>query len=608
MSKLSTDLQQQFDFSETYTGFSEVADQPFIIKIVPQRDALLSEAGKITMKGGQYMLPHEESPQEAFARGACAYASNAAHAQRLYDYVSQCWFMFATPVLSSAANPRGCPISCFLNYVGDSRESIGNHWNEVLWLSTEGGGVGTDWSSIRSVGTKTSRGTHTPGLIPFLKATDSITMASVQGGVRRGATAVYLDVSHPEIEEFLECRRPTGGDMNRKMMNLHNAVNIPDAFMEAVIEGKAWDLIDPNSKQVVKSVDARGLWKRILEVRLETGEPYLHFIDTSNKALPPQLKEKGLRINNSNLCNEIYLPTNDERTAVCCLSSVNLEFFDDWADNHYFIGDLIEMLDNVLTVFISKAPPELAKAVYSATQERSLGLGAMGFHLYLQKKGIVFDTPMASGQNRKIFSQIKLHALTATKRLAMKLGEAPDMAGSGLRNAHLLAIAPNASSAIICNSSPSIEPFNANIFVQKTKNGAFVIKNKELDRVLKEEYTDLDTEAVWMEILKAEGSVQELDFLSEHHKALFRTAFEIDQRWIVDHASSRQPFLCQGQSVNLFIPPGSSFNFVHALHKQAWEGGLKGLYYVRSKNLGKVTQTSNKIVDTKSSTCLSCEG
>lgn len=514
--------------------------------------------------------------------------------------------------------------NCFLTMVPDSREGIGESWKEMLWLSTEGGGIGSDWSSIRSVGTATSRGTYTPGLIPFLKAVDAITLASIQGGVRRGATAVYLDVSHPEIEEFIESRRATGRDESRTLVNLHNAVNIPDAFMEAVKSNKSWDLVDPSSKEVRKTVNARKLWERILEIRSETGEPYIHFIDTSNKALPQPLKDLGLRINNTNLCSEIFLPTAPDRTAVCCLSSVNIEFFDEWSVSPRFIPDMIEMLDNILEVFIHKAPPELSKAVYSAKQERSLGLGAMGFHLYLQKRGIAFESPMASGQNRRVFNFIHTNAVAHSKELAKQRGEAPEMVGTGMRNAHLIAIAPNATSGILCNTSPSIEPINANIFVQKTRSGAFIMKNKELDRVLIEDYGIKGSayDRVWNNILASNGSVQGIDFISDHHKAVFKTAMELDQQWVVDHASTRQPFVCQGQSVNLFFKDGTSKSLVHKVHMQAWEKGLKSLYYLRFENPGKFVNTSTPttspqqpnysasipLAENATTGCLSCEG
>lgn len=415
------------DIKQNYTGVSEYLNDVISINIDFDRDSNLSTAGKVTLKEGGYMTANETSPQQAFARASIAYASNKEHAQRLYDYASKCWFMFATPVLSSAANPRGLPISCFLADVDDSREGIGEHWKDILWLSTEGGGVGANWSKVRSIGTSTSRGVRTPGVMPFLHAVDAITLASIQGGVRRGATAVYLDVSHPEIMEFIEGKRVTGGDSNRKITNIHPAVNVTDNFMEAVVKGDMWKLIDPHSKEVKEVLPARQVWEKILAMRVETGHPYLHFIDTANRALPQALKDKGLKINSSNLCCEIELPTAPDRTAVCCLSSVNLEFFDDWKDDPLFVQDIVEMLDNVLTVFINKAPPELSKAVLSAKSERSIGLGAMGFHLYLQLKGVPFESVMASSINRVIFTKLKTLSDEASIKLGSERGEAPDL-------------------------------------------------------------------------------------------------------------------------------------------------------------------------------------
>lgn len=606
-------VHEDVSLQKTLLGLNEYLNEPMSITIDLSRDELLSESSFIQFKEGQYMLPSEVSPQEALGRAAIAYASSKEHAQRLYDYASQLWFMFASPVLSSAGNNRGNPISCFLTSVDDDREDIANAFQETLWLSTEGGGVGADWSSIRSVGERTSRGTYTPGLIPFLKAIDSITLASIQGGVRRGASAVYLDISHPEVIEFIESRRATGGDSNRKLTNIHNAINIPDKFMEAVRQGIHWDLIDPHSKQVKKTVLARDLWKKILEVRLETGEPYLHFIDTTNKHLPEFMKKLGLSVKNSNLCSEITLPTSRERTAVCCLSSVNLEFFDEFSQVDDFVPDLIEMLDNVLTVFINKAPSFLQKAVYSATRERSIGLGTMGFHLYLQKKGIPFEGVMAKSYNVRIFKHISEKAKDKTRLLATEKGEAPDAEGYGVRNSHLLAIAPNASSGILCNnSSPSIEPYNANVYLQKTGNGSFVIKNRALDLLLKVKYNlyGKELESVWDTILRDNGSVQNLNFMDALDKDVFKTAFELDQRWVIEHAADRQPFICQAQSVNLFFRPGVSATDVHRIHFSAWEKGLKTLYYCRSKNVGKAADTSAKLDITTApvSECLSCEG
>lgn len=596
------------DIGQSYSGISEFTNDVFNIEIDYSRDSNLSPAGKITLKEGKYMTFRETSPQQAFGRAAIAYASNKEHAQRLYDYASKCWFMFATPVLSSAANPRGLPISCFLTDVDDSREGIGEHWKDILWLSTEGGGVGANWSKVRSIGTSTSRGTYTPGVMPFLHAVDAITLASIQGGVRRGATAVYMNINHPEIIEFLEARKITGGDSNRKISNIHHAVNLSDDFMEKVLKGQLIDLVDPHSGNVTNTVPARMLWEKILSLRLETGEPYIHFIDTANKALPKPLKDKGLYINSSNLCCEISLPTSPERTAVCCLSSVNLEFYDEWRNDPLFIPDILEMLDNVLTVFINKAPKELAKAVLSAKSERSVGLGAMGFHLYLQKKGIPFESAMASSINRSIFSFLKTKTDETSLKLGAERGEAPDMVGTRERFSHKVAVAPNASSSILCNTSPSVEPFNANAFVQKTNNGAFLMKNKALDNLFINKYglTGDILEQAWNSVIGNNGSVQHLNFLTQDEKDVFKTAFEIDQQWVVDHAGSRAPLIDQGQSINLFVHPNAPADYIHALHKQAWEKGLKSLYYLRSKNLGSMVKSSDYSFEIKE--CLSCEG
>lgn len=594
------------DHKSVYRGVSEYMHDVYDIEIDFSRDSKLSSAGKITLKEGGYMTPKETSPQQALARAACAYASSKDHAQRLYDYASNCWFMFATPVLSSAGNPRGLPISCFVTDVEDSRAGIADQWADILWLSTEGGGVGSNWSKIRSVGTQTSRGVKTPGVMPFLHAVDAITLASIQGGVRRGATAVYLDISHPEIVEFIEGKKATGGDSNRKITNIHPAINVSSAFMEEVIKGGMWRLIDPHTKEVKELIPARQLWERILAARVETGHPFLHFIDTANEVLPEPLKAKGLRINSSNLCIEIELPTSPERTAVCCLSSVNLEFYDDWKSDPLFIRDIVEMLDNVLTVFINKAPKELSKAVLSAKNERSIGVGAMGFHLYLQQREVPFESVMASAMNRNIFTKLKVATEEASLVLGEIRGEAPDMKGTGRRNSLLRAIAPNASSGILCNTSPSIEPFNANAFVQKTNNGAFLMKNKALDKLFKQKYelVGRELEEAWDNIIANDGSVQHLPFLTETEKEVFKTAYELDQQWVVEHAAGRAPLIDQGQSVNLFFHPNAPANYIHAVHKQAWEKGLKGLYYLRSKNLGGMVKTSEYVVKE----CMSCQG
>lgn len=584
-----------------YTGVSEYTNEQYSIEIDVINDKQMSEHAIVTLKDNSYMLPHEQSPQESFARAAIAYATNQAHAQRIYDYVAKQWFMFASPVIASAGNPRGLPISCFLMDVDDSREGLADAWKEMLFLATAGGGIGQSMSRVRSVGTKTSRGTSTPGLIPFLKVADSLTAASKQGEVRRGATAVYLDMSHPEIREFIECRKPTGGDSNRKCPHIHHGVNISDAFMEAVIAGESWNLIDPHTKLVCDTVDARSLWMTILKTRVEQGEPYLHFIDTTNRALPKALKDKGLYVHTSNLCSEITLPTSPDRTAVCCLSSVNAEYFSEWMEDDHFIADLVEMLDNVLEVFINKAPPELHKAIYSATQERSIGLGVMGFHSYLQRRRVPFEGPLAASINRAIFSRVWSKAVEASELLAVQRGEAPDMFGTGRRNAHLIAIAPNATSSSMCNTSPSIEPINANIYVQATSRGKFPVKNKYLDKILKEEYGLIDSDLIWNSIIANHGSVQHLDVLSDRDKEVFKTAREIDQAWCIEHAANRQEFIDQAQSVNLFGSFDISAQELHHLHKSAWEKGLKTLYYFRGQNMAKAVNTSK-------STCLSCEG
>lgn len=979
---------------------SEFTNETYAIKVDYSRDKALPDSTKTSFKEDRYMLAHENSPQEALARASAAYASNAEHAQRLYDYSSKMWFMFASPVLASAGNPRGQPVSCFLTKVGDSREDLADAWREMLWLATEGGGVGSDYSDIRSVGQKTSRGTSTPGLISFLGVPDAITKTSIQGEVRRGASAIFIDISHPEIVEFIECRK-VGGDANRKLFNIHNAVNIPDAFMTAVEQGTPWELKDPHSGKTIKTVDARELWDRLITTRVETGEPYIHFQDTSNRFLPEALKAKGLFVHGSNLCvapetllfteyghqpicelqdqhvtvwnginwssgtvrktgenkelirvtfsdgstidctpehkfyvqktyqgspvetpanalctgdkmekfdlpttgfqhrlvellyaydfgfycgdgntdyefswiykpkesviphltkgavavdfdingrarwahgkwlhpkftvpfeyslkskldflagyfdadgcviqsdncqnlqvtgvnykflheiklmlqtmgvpaslslrrkegnyplpshqedvsreyycqeiwllgingkgikrllelgivfhrlafneqqlpnrdaskfitvlsvehtgrisdtfclteperhkvvfngiltgqcSEILLPTARDRTAVCVLSSVNLEYFDAWSQEDLFISDLIEMLDNVLSVFINKAPDDLAKAVFSASRERSIGLGAMGFHLYLQKRGVPFESAMASSINRRIFKYIYDNALTANYRLGRERGEAPDLTSNltftldngevleipsssfvyssrgsvrafelgvgevlekpsrgswevspsgviveksgghshtGRRLSHMIALAPNASSAILCgNTSPSIEPFDSNIFVQKKGRFAFVITNKELDRVLKEKYnlSGKQLDAAWEAILHDEGSVQNLPFMEDSDKAVFKTARELDQAWLIDHAAQRQEFICQGQSLNLFVDGTAKMSYLRALHKAAWKKGLKTLYYLRAKNVGSHSGTTGKGLIDPLTTCVSCEG
>ena len=586
------------------------------INIDLSRDSKLTAFGIATLKD-RYLTDDETSPQHAFARAASAFADDAAHAQRLYDYASNLWFMFSTPILSNGGTQRGMPISCFLNYVPDSRAGLTDHYTENAWLSSLGGGIGGYWGAIRSNGINTSGGSRSSGAIPFLKVVDSEVLAFAQGVTRRASYAAYMDISHPEVEEFLEMRKPSGGDANRRCLNLHHGVNVTDKFMQLIMDvasGKVekddWQLIDPHSQKVVKVVSARELWQKLLELRVQTGEPYIHFIDTTNKALPESQKALGLKVHQSNLCSEITLPTNDERTAVCCLSSVNLATYDEWKDDPLFIEDLVRFLDNVLDHFIRNAPKDIAKAVFSASQERSIGLGAMGFHAYLQKHGIPFDGVMGQVANKQIFKHIKESAVAASKQLAEERGECPDGKGTGMRNMHLLAIAPNASSSIICgDTSPSIEPYRANAYTQKTKTGSFLVKNPYLKRLL--ETKGQDTDAVWSSIITNSGSVAHLECLDEYEKEVFKTALEIDQRWIVDLAGERQPYICQSQSVNLFFPATVDIPTLHHIHMRAWVKGLKSLYYLRSEAVKRADVVSHKVAREALNdydTCLACEG
>lgn len=558
-----------------------------------------------------YMLPGETSPQEAFARAARAYSyGDYELAQRITEYAAKGWFMYSSPILSNAPapnlKPKALPISCFLAYVPDTREGLVDHQSELAWLAMLGGGVGGHWSDVRAVTNKS------PGTIPFLKVSDVSMSAYKQGTTRKGSYAAYLDVSHPDIIEFLNMRVPTGGDPNRKAFNLHNAVNITDEFMEAVLAEAEWPLRSPHDKAEVDSINARELWERILETRFRTGEPYLNFIDTANAALPATQKAKGLRINGSNLCNEIHLATDAFRTAVCCLSSVNLEFYDDWKDTT-MVADLIRFLDNVLSYFIehSEGNPALAKARYSAIMERSLGLGAMGFHSYLQRRGIPWESAMAVGRNIGMFKTIKAQAVAESRRLAAERGEPDDMKGTGLRNAHLLAIAPNANSSIILGCSPSIEPWKSNAFTARTRIGTHLVKNRYLEAVL--EAHGQSTQEVWTSIVLNEGSVAHLGFLTDWERDTFKTANELDQHWLIEHAGKRQPFICQGQSVNVFFPQGAERSYVNSVHLKAWKEKLKGLYYLRTDG-AKAEKVSNKITRVALSAsvnqdeCVACQG
>jgi ribonucleoside-diphosphate reductase alpha chain len=514
--------------------------------------------------------------------------------------------MFASPVLSNAPRDgepvRGLPISCFLTYIGDNLESLISHNAEVAWLSVKGGGVGGHWSDVRGISDKA------PGPIPFMKVIDSGMQAWKQGKTRKGSYAAYLDISHPDIVEFMNFKVPTGGDINRKCFNLFNAVNVTDAFMEAVENGADWQLIDPNDGTVRDTLDARKLWQRILEARFRTGSPYLHFIDESNRQLPEAQKALGLRVMGSNLCSEITLPTNEERTAVCCLSSVNLELFDDWS-NTPMVRDLVRFLDNVLSHFIKHAPDEISKARYSAERERSIGLGAMGFHGYLQRNGIAWEGLSARFANEKLFSHIHSEASQATLELGKELGEAPDMVGTGRRNAHLIAIAPNANSSIICGCSPSIEPNKSNAYTHRTRAGAHLVTNPYLEALLKAK--GKNNKSVWKSIVAEQGSVQHLDFLDEEEKYVFKTAYEIDQGWVVEHAGNRQKYVCQAQSVNLFFPAGSPRSYVNSVHLRAWKSKLKSLYYLRTDagfQADKVGLSVERVALKDAEECVSCHG
>jgi len=579
------------------------------------RDELLTSFGKTTLHD-RYLLPTESSPQDAFMRAAKAFSDNDEMAERIYNYSSKLWFMYATPILTNGGTERGLPISCFLNYVPDSREGLTGHYTENAWLASVGGGVGGYWGHVRSDGTGTSNGSQSSGSIPFLHVVDSEMLAFSQGKTRRGSYAAYMDVSHPEIIEFLDMRKPSGGDVHRKCLNLHHGINISNDFMELIDNcikestyDDSWNLIDPHTNKVVKTVSARELWQRILENRVATGEPYIMFSDTVNDGLPQAQKELGLKVHHSNLCTEITLPTDDDRTAVCCLSSVNLEKYDEWKTCKMFIPDLIHFLDNVLQHFIDNAPDTLYKAKFSAVNERSLGLGAMGFHSYLQSKGIPFESALAKSKNLQMFKHIKDQAVQESKRLAIKKGEAPDMAGTGMRNAHLLAIAPNASSSIICGTtSPSIEPYRANAYVQKTMSGSFLVKNKHLEKLL--ESKGMNDEKTWKKILANRGSVLELKGLSDYEKDTFKTAIEINQQWVIEHAADRQEFICQGQSVNVFVPADVHIRELHDIHMLAWKRKLKTLYYCRSEAIKRAELVSQKIERTiiPDGECLACEG
>ena len=559
------------------------------IKIEKSRDKELSEQAYKLLKD-YYCNDNEDSPQQAFARASVAYCDGDLElAQRIYDAVSKGWFMFASPVLSNAPAPgkkaKALPISCFLTYVPDSLEGLIDHTAELRWLSVKGGGVGGHWNDVRAISDKA------PGPMPFLHTVDADMTAYRQGKTRKGSYAAYMDVSHPDLIEFLNMRVPTG-DVNRKNLNLHHAINITDDFMRAVERNEMWDLKDPHDATVRETMPARTLWQQILETRYRTGEPYLNFIDTANRALPHTMKAKGLKIHGSNLCNEIHLPTSEDRTAVCCLSSLNLEKYDEWKSTN-LVGDLIRFLDNVLQFFIDNAGDEIQRARYSATQERSLGLGAMGWHSLLHQKRIAFDSPEARELNREVFKFIKDVSVKETLIMGSERGEAPDMRGTGRRNAHLLAIAPNANSSIIVSTSPSIEPAKANAYTHRTRAGSHLVYNKYLEEELSK--VGKNNPDVWSDIITNGGSVQHLDFLSQKVKDVFKTAIELDQLVLVEQAADRQEYLCQGQSLNLFFPAGADKKELHRSHFAAWKLGTKGLYYLRTETSQRAENVSLKV-------------
>jgi len=589
------------------------------INIDLSRDELFDDHGMKRMKES-YMKDSEQSPQHRFAFVSSQFASDSKHAQRLYDYASKHWLSYSTPILSYGRTSKGLPISCFLNYMDDSSQGLVDTLSETNWLSMLGGGVGIGLG-IRAADEKST------GIMPHLKIYDASCLAYRQGRTRRGSYAAYLDISHPDVISFLEMRKPTG-DQNIRCLNLHHGINISDKFMNLVeksmtdpLADDTWELIDPFSNEVREKVSAREFWQKILELRMMTGEPYLHFIDTSNRYLPQWLKDKGLTVKQSNLCSEIILPTDKKRTAVCCLSSVNLEYYDEWKNEKRFLEDIAEMLDNVLQHFIDNAPKPVARAIHSATRERSIGVGALGFHAYLQKNMLPFEGAMAKSANLRMFKHIREKLNEANKKLGAERGEAPDAVGTGFRFSHLMAVAPNASSSIIMgNTSPSIEPYRANGFRQDTLSGAHFYRNKYLNALLRSRELSEDKLAeIWSSIIANDGSVQHLDIFGEYEKDVFKTAMEIDQRWIIEHAADRQQFIDQGQSVNLFFRPNANIKYIHAVHFMAWKHELKTLYYCRSEKIGKADKVAKKIereiiqeIDIKALTegteCLACEG
>ena len=589
------------------------------IRIDLEKDKLFDELGIKRLKES-YMKEDEISPQHRFAFVAKQFGTDPEHSQRLYDYASNHWLSFSTPILSFGRSKRGLPISCFLNFIEDTAEGLVDNLSETNWLSMLGGGVGIGFG-IRSTDDKST------GVMPHLKIYDASSLAYRQGRTRRGSYAAYLDISHPDIIGFLEMRKPTG-DPNVRCLNLHHGINITDDFMNIIekcmLDPEAnddWQLTDPHSGIVRETVSAKNLWQQILELRMHTGEPYIHYIDTSNRMMPQFLKDLGLKIHQSNLCSEIILPTNEERTAVCCLSSLNLEYYDEWKDHPHFLSDTAEMLDNVLQYFIDNAPSTIERARYSASRERSIGVGALGFHAYLQRKGVAFEGVMGKVLNNQIFKHIRKGLDDANQILGQIRGPAPDAISTGQRFSHLMAIAPNASSSIIMgNTSPSVEPYRANAYRQDTLSGSFLNKNRHLDKVIKElTKTDEEYNDVWSSIIANDGSVQHLDILDENQKAVFKTSMEIDQRWVIELAADRQQYIDQAQSLNLFFRPDAHIKYIHAIHFMAWKKGLKTLYYCRSEKIGKADKVSKRIerqvikeLDmvqvAQGNDCIACEG
>src|ERR1700712_3959868 len=591
------------DTQITYSRTSDMLDAVQMegkhqVHIDRSRDSVLTDCGRATLTD-RYLMP-AGAFQDLFARVASYYGDDAGHAQRIYDYISRMWFMPATPVLSNGGTKRGLPISCFLNEASDSLDGIVGLWNENVWLASKGGGIGSYWGNLRSIGEKVGLNGKTSGVIPFIRVMDSLTLAISQGSLRRGSAAVYLPISHPEIEEFIELRRPTGGDPNRKALNLHHGIQIPDAFMRAVEADEPWPLLSPKDKSAVRSISARALWVRILTARIGTGDPYLVFSDHVNNARPEHHKLAGLEVRTSNLCSEITLPTGEDhhgkqRTAVCCLSSLNLENWSEWENHPTFIEDIMRFLDNVLQDFIDRAPPGMEKAQYAAMRERSVGLGVMGFHSFLQALNVPWESVVAKVWNKKIFRHMRAQANAASVKLANERGACPDGSEYGVneRFSHKLSVAPTASISIIAgNSSPGIEPIAANVFLQKTLSGSFSVRNRHLQKLLAAK--GFDNDEVWSSITTTKGSVQHLDFLNEQEKAVYKTAFELDQRWIVEHAADRAPFICQSQSVNLFLPANVHKRDLHQIHFMAWKKGVKSLYYCRSLSIARADTVSDR--------------